>query len=171
MGGLPSTVTKESIFRILFSAKISCHVPENSMAEAVTRDMSSSDWLKLEALSLSPVRVDGRKRKFSKTLTSHFQFQSTPRYIMNLFNMAENRFTFLSLILGLLLNQIPCFQMQIYLCHFFKLTFPEGGSIIRLLSIPVSRGGRLKRLGGYPPPRPRLFWVRRALGGTTFWSK
>ena len=44
MGTLPSTVTKESIFRIHVPAKISYHVPENSMAEAVTRDMSSSDW-------------------------------------------------------------------------------------------------------------------------------
>ena len=29
MGGLPSTVTNDSIFRTLFPTKISCHVPEN----------------------------------------------------------------------------------------------------------------------------------------------
>ena len=50
MGGLPSTVTNESIFRIPVPAKISCHVPEENMAEAVTRDMASSDWLKLAPL-------------------------------------------------------------------------------------------------------------------------
>ena len=52
MCGVPSTVTNESIFRIPVPAKISCHVPENNMTEAVTRDMASSDWLKLEALCL-----------------------------------------------------------------------------------------------------------------------
>ena len=53
MGGLPSTFTNESIFRIRVPAKISCqYVPEKNMAEAVTRDMASSDWLKLAALCL-----------------------------------------------------------------------------------------------------------------------
>ena len=51
MGGLPRTFTNESIFRIPVPAKISCHVPKN-VAEAVTRDMASSDWLKLAALCL-----------------------------------------------------------------------------------------------------------------------
>ena len=46
----PSTVTNESILRMYVPAKISCHVPEKNMAEAVTRDMASSDWLKLAAL-------------------------------------------------------------------------------------------------------------------------
>ena len=50
MGGLPITVTNESIFRITVHAKISCHVPEKSLAEAVTRDMASPDWLTLAAL-------------------------------------------------------------------------------------------------------------------------
>ena len=49
MGGLPSTVINESIFRIPVPAKISFHVPEKNMGEAVTRDMASSDWLKLAA--------------------------------------------------------------------------------------------------------------------------
>ena len=43
MGGLPSTVTNESIFRIPAPAKICYHV---KTAEAVTRDMASPDWLK-----------------------------------------------------------------------------------------------------------------------------
>ena len=51
MGGLPSTVTNKSFFRITVPAKISCHVPEN-MAEAVTRDIDTSGWLKLAALCL-----------------------------------------------------------------------------------------------------------------------
>ena len=52
MGGLPSTVTNESIFRIPVTAKISCHDPEKDMAEAVTHDMASSDWLKFATLCL-----------------------------------------------------------------------------------------------------------------------
>ena len=42
------------------------------------------------------VRVDRRKRNFSKTLRSHYQFHSTPRNIRNLFKMADRRFPFLS---------------------------------------------------------------------------
>ena len=52
MGKLPSTVKNESFFRIPVPAKISCHVPEKYMAEAVTRNMAASDWLKLAALCL-----------------------------------------------------------------------------------------------------------------------
>ena len=49
MGGLPSTVTNESILRIPVPAKISCHVSVKNMGEAVTRDIASPDWLKLAA--------------------------------------------------------------------------------------------------------------------------
>ena len=50
MCGLPSTVINESI---PIPAKISCYVPEKkNMAEAVTSDMASSDWLKLAAICL-----------------------------------------------------------------------------------------------------------------------
>ena len=52
MGGLPSTVTNDSLFRIPVPAKISCHVSDKNMAEAVTRDMVSSDWFKSAALCL-----------------------------------------------------------------------------------------------------------------------
>ena len=46
MDGFPSAVTNESLFRIPFPAKISCHVPEQNMTKVVTRDMASPDWLK-----------------------------------------------------------------------------------------------------------------------------
>ena len=52
MSWLLSTITNESIFRIPVPAKISCHVSEKKMAEVVTRDVPSSDWLKLVALCL-----------------------------------------------------------------------------------------------------------------------
>ena len=61
MNGLPSTVTNQSIFRIPIPAKIKCHVPEKNMAEAVTRDMASSDWLKLAAFCL--FRAHGVSKK------------------------------------------------------------------------------------------------------------
>ena len=47
------------------------------------------------------VRVDRRKRNFSKTLRSHYQSQYTPRNIRNLFKKADGRSPFLSFILGL----------------------------------------------------------------------
>ena len=50
MGGLPSTVPNESIFRISVPAKISCHGPEKKVA--VARHIASSDWLKLAAFCL-----------------------------------------------------------------------------------------------------------------------
>ena len=41
------------IFRVPVPAKIICHVPRGkNMAEAITRDMVSSDWLKLATLCL-----------------------------------------------------------------------------------------------------------------------
>ena len=55
MSGLPSTVTNESIFRIPVPAKISCYVPEKTWQKQ-TRDMASSDWLKLAALCLFRVQ-------------------------------------------------------------------------------------------------------------------
>ena len=46
MGELHNTVANGSICRIPISTKISCHVPEKNIVEAVTRDMASSEWLK-----------------------------------------------------------------------------------------------------------------------------
>ena len=58
----------------------------------------------------SRVPVNRRERNFSKTLTTHYQVQSTPSNIRNLFKMADGRFPFLSFILGLISNLIACFQ-------------------------------------------------------------
>ena len=58
----------------------------------------------------SRVPVYRRERNFSKTLTTHYQVQSTPSNIRNLFKMADGRFPFLSFILGLISNLIACFQ-------------------------------------------------------------
>ena len=46
----------ESIFRIPVPAKGSCHVSEKNMADAVARDMASSDWLKLANVCLFPAQ-------------------------------------------------------------------------------------------------------------------
>ena len=46
----------------------------------------------------SRVSVDRRKRNFSKTLTTHYQFQSSPCNIRNLFKVADGRFPCLSFI-------------------------------------------------------------------------
>ena len=50
----------------------------------------------------SSVRVERRKRNFSKTLKTHYQFQSTPRNVKNLLKMADGRFPFLSFMLRLI---------------------------------------------------------------------
>ena len=50
----------------------------------------------------SRVRVERRKRNFSKTLKTHYQFQSTPRNVKNLLKMADGRFPFLSFMLRLI---------------------------------------------------------------------
>ena len=55
----------------------------------------SPEWNCLKTMFLR-VRLDKRKRNFSKTLRSHYQFHSTPRNIRNLFKMADGRFPFLS---------------------------------------------------------------------------
>ena len=55
----------------------------------------SPEWNFLKTM-FSRVRVDKRKRNFSKTLRSHYQCHSTPRNIRNLFKMADGRFPFLS---------------------------------------------------------------------------
>ena len=55
MGGLPCT--NESTFRIPVPAKISCQVTGKTMAEAVTSDMPSSDWLKVY-LKIKPLMCD-----------------------------------------------------------------------------------------------------------------
>ena len=48
----------------------------------------SPEWNFLKTL-FSRVHEDRRKRNFSKTLKSHYQFQATPRNIRNLFKTAD----------------------------------------------------------------------------------
>ena len=98
-----------------------------------------------------------------KTLTSHYPFQSTPRKIIQDGKMALH---------------FPVFNTWAYLkpnCLFQAILaflllqgdYSRGRQIIiRLLSLPVSRGGRLKLLGGCPP-RPRRLWV--GPGRTSAW--
>ena len=69
------------------------------------------EWNFLETL-FSRVRVDRRKRNFSKTLRTHYQFQSTSRNIRNLFKMADERFPFLSFILALVSNLTACLILE-----------------------------------------------------------
>ena len=88
-----------------------------------------------------PDENDRRKRNFSKTLRTHYQFQSTLR--KNLFNMADERFPFLSFILGLISNLISCFQATSALLILQADYSRKRQNIMRLLSMPVSRGGRL----------------------------
>ena len=89
------------------------------------------------------VRVDKRKRNFSKTLRTKYQFQSTPHNIRNLLKVAEGRFPFLSFIIGLISNLITCFQANLALLILQADYSRRRQNIIRLLSLPVSRGGRL----------------------------
>ena len=74
---------------------------------------------------------------------------------------------FVSLLLGLLASIMACFQF-----HFAM--FNEQGDyarrrrdIIRLLSLPVSKTGGIKRLNRGRQARPRRFWVRP--GRTSAW--
>ena len=83
------------------------------------------------------------KRNFSKTLRTHYQFKSTPRNIRNLFKMADGRFSFLSFILWLISNLISCFQANLALLILHADYSRRRQNIIRLLPLPVSRGGRL----------------------------
>ena len=73
MGGLPSTVSIESILENPIPRKSVVVSLKKNMTEAVTRDMASSDWLKLAAsvcfarkvyLKINPfVTVLGQDRK------------------------------------------------------------------------------------------------------------
>ena len=74
----------------------------------------SPEWNLLKTL-FSRVRVDRRKRNFSKTVKTHYQFQSTPRNTKNLLKMADGRFPFLSFMLRLISNLIACFQANLAL--------------------------------------------------------
>ena len=62
----------------------------------------------------SRVSVDRRKRNFSKTLTTYYQFQSSPCNIRNKFKVADGRFPCLSF--------IECFHSRgQHLCKFMGI--------------------------------------------------
>ena len=105
----------------------------------------SPEWNFLKTL-FSRVRVDKRKRNFSKTAEDKKKFQSlqsAPHSIRNLLKEAEGRFPFLSFIPGLISNLIACFQANLALLILQADYSRRRQNIIRLLSLPVSRGGRL----------------------------
>ena len=102
----------------------------------------SPEWNFLKTL-FSRVRVGKRKRNFSKTLRTKYQFQFTPHKIRKLLKVAEGRFPFLSLILELISNLIACFHANLALLILQADHSRRRQNIIRLLSLPVSRGGRL----------------------------
>ena len=83
---------------------------------------------------------DQWQRNFSKTLRSHYQLQSTPRNIRNLFKMADGRFPFLSFLLGLISNLVACFQANLALLIIQADYSRRRQNIVGLLSLPVSRG-------------------------------
>ena len=85
----------------------------------------------------------------TKTLRTHYQFQSSPRNIRNLFKMADARFPFLSFILGLISDLIACFQANWALLILQADYSRRRQNIIRLLSLPVSRSGRLDLPSGW----------------------
>ena len=75
-----------------------------------------------------------------------YQFQSTlltPRKTRKLFKMADGRFPFLSFILGLISDLIGCFQANLALLIFQCDYSRRRQNIIRLISLPVSRGGEV----------------------------
>ena len=65
--------------------------PMKMINENGTFRKRSPEWNCLKTMFLR-VRLDKRKRNFSKTLRSHYQFHSTPRNIRNLFKMADWHF-------------------------------------------------------------------------------
>ena len=97
----------------------------------------SPEWIFLKTL-FPCGRVDRRKRNFSKTLTSHYQLQSTPSNIRN--KMADGRFPFLSFLLGLISNLVACFQANLALLIIQADYSRRRQNIVGLLSLPVSRG-------------------------------
>ena len=71
-----------------FTDTASVHTyPMKTINENGTFRKRSPEWNFLKTLFWR-VRVDRRKRSFSKTLRSHYQFQSTLHNIRNLFKMA-----------------------------------------------------------------------------------
>ena len=96
-------IWKRSFF---LTNRVSVHTrPIKKINENGTFRKRSPEWNFLKTL-FSRVRVDRRKRNFSKTLRRHYQFQFTPPIIRHLLKMVDGRFPFLSFILGLISNLI-----------------------------------------------------------------
>ena len=78
---------KKSNFFFTDTASIPTY-PMKPINENGTSRKHSPEWNFLKTL-FSRVHEDRRKRNFSKTLKSHYQFQATPRNIRNLFKTAD----------------------------------------------------------------------------------
>ena len=154
---------------IFFTDTASVHTyPMNRINENGTFRKRSLEWNLLKTL-FSRVRADRWKRNFSKTL-SRMNFLKTlfsrvrvdrqngtfrkrwghtisshplRAIIRNLFKMADGSFSFLSFILWLISNLTSCFQANLALLILQADYSRRRQNIIRLLSLPVSRGGRL----------------------------
>ena len=138
---LSGPVQKKRNFFFTDTASVHTY-PMKTINENGTFRKRSPEWNVLKTL-FSRVRVDKRKRNFSKTLRTKYQFQSTPHNIRNLLKVAEGRFPFLSFIIGLISNLITCFQANLAFLILQADYSRRRQNIIRLLSLPVSRGGRL----------------------------
>ena len=104
------------------------------------------EWNFLKTL-FSRVRVDRRKRNFSKTLITHYQFQSTPRNIRNLFKMADGRLPFLVFYTWACFQPIACFQANLALLNLQADNSRRQQNIIKPVTFTT---GVKRRKVGYP---------------------
>ena len=75
--------------------------------------------------------------------TLSVSIHSTQRNVRNFFKMTDGRFPFLPFILALISNLLSCFQTNLALLILQADYSRRRQNIIRLFSLPVSRGGRL----------------------------
>ena len=80
---------------------------------------------------------------FRKRWGHTISFNRRCAILQNLFKMVDERFPFLSFILRLISNLIACFQANWALLILQADYSRRRQNIIRLLSMPLSRGGRL----------------------------
>ena len=90
-------------------------------------------WVELFENAVFACTCGQRKTELLENAKTHYQFQKK----------AEGRFTFLSFILGLIFNLNSCFQTNLALLIIQADYCRRLQNIIRFLSPPVSRGGRL----------------------------
>ena len=104
------------------------------------------EWNFLKTL-FSRGSVNRRKRNFSKTLITHYQFQSTPRNIRNLFKIADGRLPFLVFYTWAYFQPIACFQANLALLNLQADNSRRQQNIIK----PVTfTNGVKRRKVGYP---------------------